>query len=57
MDIITALKTKDLRLSGVDRWLVWDDEWIVYEREAYKKKTITLCVTDNIEVALSYLIG
>ncbi len=40
MDIITALKTANIRISCVDRWLYWDEsesQWVVAELK-YKRR-------------------
>ena len=38
MRISEFIRNSDARVSYGNRWLVWDDGWIVYERLPYKKK-------------------
>ena len=60
--IETVLKNikKNIQLENYDndRWLVWDvNEWIVYEKKRYARKTIIIIRTDSIEKAVEKLTG
>ena len=58
MDIIKALKTENIRISCVRRWLFWSDqEWIVYERKFGARKNITLYAGQSLGKALNALVG
>ena len=60
MDIIKALKTENIRISCVRRWLFWHDsfqEWIVLERKFGARKNITLYAGESLEKALDALVG
>ena len=48
----------DIRITCGYRWMVMDDrthEFIVYEREPYKKNTYMICQTDDEYLAYEFL--
>jgi len=56
MDILSAMLEIDgIRISYEDKWLVWDDEWVVYQRQYGKKKTVVLCKTQIQDEAIKVL--
>jgi len=55
MRIAECLRNSDARVSYGDRWIVWDDCWIVYERLPYKKKTTEVISTLIEEHAVAAL--
>ena len=60
MGIVDALKTShNLRLSTGTRWLVWDntyEQWVVYGREPYQKRTRTHIITPIEDEAVDVLL-
>lgn len=57
MRISEFIRNSDARVSYGNRWLVWDDGWIVYERLPYKKRTTEILVTLIEEHAVAALLG
>ena len=62
MTIQEALKSKDfsVRVVNYSNWLIWDDstnEWVVYTRPYYAKKTKILYHGKNESGAVRFLIG
>lgn len=57
MRIAEFLRNSDARVSYGNRWLVWDDGWIVYERLPYKKITTEVIATLIEEHAVAALLG
>ena len=59
MKIITALKTKRIRLALDNAWLFWDEsseEWTVYTRRYSARKNTTLYSGASLEDAIDALI-
>ena len=59
MNIIEALKAREVRIDNVRRWLVWseiDNAWVVYGREYYARKTSTLAITEDEDEAIKWLL-
>lgn len=60
MEIITALKTEDIRITCGRTWLFWNnqsEEWVVYERRIYAKKNNCLYTGQSLEAAIDILVG
>ena len=56
MNILSALmKIDGIRISYEDKWLVWDNEWVVYQRKYRKNKTVVLCKTQIQDEAIKAL--
>lgn len=52
MNIYDLMKQDGVRISKDDRWMVWDGEWIVYERKYRAKMTRVLFRGNSEEVAV-----
>jgi len=49
LDIIDAIKTKNLRITNGDKWLMWDDlieKWVIRQRKYGKRTTTTYLITE-----------
>lgn len=57
MDKITEFLKRETgaRLDYNARWLIWEEEWQVFERLPHARKTTTLYTGDNLGLALDYL--
>ena len=57
MDVITALKTSDIRIDNRDKWLVWDEpNWCVYQRKYHARTTNLLFMGWELDHAIDVLI-
>lgn len=59
MNIIEALKSRNVRIDNMRRWLVWDETleaWVVYGQEYAQKKARIIVTTRNEEKAVKYLL-
>jgi hypothetical protein len=47
----------NVRVSCADRWLVWhNDQWVIYERGIYEKKTKIIFETNSEDLAVEKFI-
>lgn len=53
--LIKLLRISGARVSMGNRWLVWCNEWQVYERKPYQKKTRQIIITDDLNEAIRKL--
>ena len=63
MNIVEALKTHQVSLSCLNRWLRWEDDegdeglWVVLQRPHGARKTICLIATTDEGKAVAALMG
>ena len=55
MTIIELLKELNTRLNFGNKWLIWDEEWIVYEHIHQSKNSRIICHTLDEEFAVKIL--
>ena len=58
-DLLISVLQHELqaRLCVSDRWLVWDNEWVVREHKYRARQSIALYSGDNLLEAISALKG
>ncbi len=59
MEIITALKTQNIRITCANAWLFWNEqseEWIVYARPFGARRNISLYSGSSLDEAIDALI-
>ncbi len=59
MEIVTALKATNIRITDANKWLFWNDsseEWSVYTRRYKARQNTVLYSGSSLEEAIDVLI-